>query len=256
MRYPDRYAVDVTDTRGYDPEPEDFDGYDVVLNVAGITHIKEDRSNRDRYYSVNRDLAVSLAKASREGGVKQFITLSSMAVYGMTAGHITKQTGPDPNNAYGDSKLQADEAIRSLSDSHFRFVCLRPPMVYGRGCKGNYQRLRQFALTSPVFPSCRNQRSMLFIGNLCEFIKTSIDRESEGLFFPQNAEYVNTSEMVRQIAEQHGRRIIMPPAAQPLLGGIPVTTVKKVFGNLTYEKTDLVDQYGFRESIELTEAES
>ena len=253
--YPGRYSTDVLDTRGYEPEPKAFDGYDVVLHVAGIAHIREDRSNRDLVYAVNRDLAIRLARASREGGVNQFITLSSMSVYGMTTGHITKQTSPDPANAYGDAKLQADEAIRSLSDGHFRFVCLRPPMVYGRGCKGNYQRLRRFALTSPVFPDCGNQRSMIYIGNLCEFIRTSIDRERDGLFFPQNEEYVNTSEMVRRIAEQHGRKIIMPPVPWSLLGAVPAATVKKVFGDLTCEKADIVDRYGFEKSIELTEAE-
>lgn len=252
MQYPNDYTVDVIDTLGLEPEPKFFESYDVVFNVAGIAHIKETKENRHLYYDINRDLVIRIAKAAREGGVKQFILLSTMSVYGLTTGHITKETIPHPNNSYGESKLQADEQIRLLENDAFLFACLRPPMVYGKGCKGNYQSLRKFALKSPFFPNYQNERSMIYIGNLAEFVKCCIDEEKRGLFFPQNSEYTKTSEMVSLIAQNNGKDIRLTKAFNCFLK-LPANVLKKVFGNLTYEKTDTISLFDFNESVRLTE---
>lgn len=253
MQYPDLYSVDIVDTMCFEPVPDAFKGYDVVFNVAGIAHIKETKENKPLYYKVNRDLIVRIAKAAKAADVKQFILLSTMSVYGMTTGHITKKTRPHPVNAYGRSKLLADIAIKKLSDDSFKFACLRPPMVYGKGCKGNYQLLRKFALISPVFPEYKNERSMIYIGNLCEFVKDCIDRERAGLFFPQNSEYVCTTDMVKDIAEANGKKIAIVKGFSLLIKLCPLNLVKKVFGDLTYDKVDVVKMAGFRKSILLCE---
>ena len=252
-QYPDRYLVDILNTLGLEPTSEMFSKYDVVFNVAGIAHIKETEENRQLYYDINCDFAVNMAKAAKEGGVRQFIHLASMSVYGLTEGYITKNMMPNPVNAYGESKLMADEKIRKLEDENFKFVCLRPPMVYGKGCKGNYQTLRSFALKSPVFPLFRNQRSMIFIDNLSEFIKEMIDGECAGLFFPQNEAYVCTCEMVRLISNFGEKKIKLLSLGNPLIHISKSNLVKKVFGSLTYEKVDIVSKFNFYESIELTE---
>ena len=171
----------------------------------------------------------------------------------MVTGHITKDTVPHPINAYGDSKLQADNIISNMENDSFKVVIVRPPMVYGKGCKGNYQTLRKFAIKSPIFPDYKNERSMIYIGNLCEFMKCVIDREDSGLFFPQNREYVRTSAMVRTVARQHNKAIAMPSVFNIVIKVTPLTLVKKVFGSLTYEKTELIGKYNFNESMELTE---
>lgn len=253
LKESDRYFVDIVGTKGLKPTPEIFEGYDVVFNVAGIAHIRETKENRHLYYEVNRDLAIQIAKSAKIAGVKQLILLSSMSVYGLLTGHITKATVPRPANAYGESKLQADEEIKRLEDSYFKFVCLRPPMVYGKGCKGNYQTLRKFVLCSPIFPRFKNYRSMIYIGNLCEFIKGCIDLEKSGLFFPQNSRYTNTSEMARMIAECNEKTISFTKAFNWMVKIAPVSVIKKVFGDLTYEAVDMVGKYSFRESIILTE---
>lgn len=253
LREPERYIVDIIDAKGLNPVAKNFKGYDVVFNVAGIAHIRETKDNEHLYYEVNRDLAVQIAKASKEAGVQQLILLSSMSVYGLVTGHITKNTVPHPVNAYGKSKLQADEEIKRLEDDCFKFTCLRPPMVYGKGCKGNYQTLRKFALMSPIFPDYVNQRSMIYIGNLCEFVKSCIDFEKNGVFFPQNAAYVNTSEMVRLISESHGKKIWFTSLFNRAISYVPVSIVKKAFGNLTYELVDTVGTFNFQDSIKLTE---
>lgn len=252
-KYPYDYNVDIVSTIGFVPTPDFFVGYDVVFNVAGIAHIRETKDNRHLYYEVNRDLAVNIAKAAKAAGVKQFINLSSMSVYGKTTGNIKKSDKPAPNTAYGDSKYQADEQIKKLVDENFAFACLRPPMVYGKNCKGNYQTLRKFALKSPIFPKYQNQRSMLYIENMCIFVRNLINSGEGGLFFPQNAEYTNTSRMVELIAQSNEKKILMTKAFNWALKIVPIGVVKKVFGSLTYELVDTVSEYGFEKSVKATE---
>ncbi len=253
LQWPDKYAITVKDTMGWAPTASDFHGFDVVFNVAGIAHIKETSKNRHLYFEVNRDLVVKIAKAAKEAGVRQFILLSTMSVYGMTVGHIKKSTPTNPMNAYGQSKADADVEITKLEDENFKICCLRPPMVYGKGCKGNYQSLRKFALSFPVFPLYDNKRSMIYIGNLCEFVKGCIEFKRSGLFFPQNAEYTNTSHMVELIAEENGKKIKLTKAFNWMIKICGLDVMKKVFGDLTYETADTVGKYGFVESIRSTE---
>lgn len=230
------YSVDTIDMIDGTWKEKDFSKFDVVFHVAGIAHIKETKENAALYYKVNRDLVYEVAKKAKTDGVKQFIFLSSMSVYGMETGVISRGTIPAPKSNYGKSKLQAEELIAPLQDTAFNIAVLRPPMIYGEGCKGNYVRLEKFALKSPIFPKIKNKRSMIYIDNLCEFVKQIIDDESKGLFLPQNDEYVCTSDMVREIAEAHGKKIYMTKLFNPLLRVLKVSMVNKVFGDLVYER--------------------
>ena len=258
MREPDQYKVDTVDMKDGSWKEKDFSQYDVVFHVAGIAHIKETSDNQDLYYKVNRDLAYETAQKAKQDGLEQFIFLSSMSVYGIENGVIDMDTILKPNSAYGKSKIEAEDLINKLQDNSFTVATLRPPMVYGKGCRGNYPRLASLALKTPVFPKVENKRSMIYIDNLSEFVKQLIDNRSGGLFFPQNAEYVNTSEMVRLIAEAHEKKIVMTKLFNPLLRLLNVSTVNKVFGDLVYEMSmsEYESDYrvcGFRESIIKTE---
>lgn len=241
------YLVETISVKDRTWKAKDFSNFDVVFHVAGIAHIKETKENKQLYYKVNRDLVYEVAKKSKEEGVKQFIFLSSMSVYGMKTGVISKDTDPKPKSNYGKSKLQAEELIASLQDAEFKIAVLRPPMIYGKGCKGNYVRLEKFALKSPIFPDIKNKRSMIYIDNLCGFLKLLIDDWNSGLFLPQNDEYVCTSDMVREIANEHGKKIYMTKLFNPLLRAINISIVNKVFGDLVYEKRS--SEYGTRYSI-------
>lgn len=258
MREPDKYKVDTVDMKDGSWKEKDFSEYEVVFHVAGIAHIKETSDNQDLYYKVNRDLAYETAQKAKQDGVEQFIFLSSMSVYGINNGVIYKNTPLKPNSAYGKSKIEAEELINKLQDDSFIVSTLRPPMVYGKGCRGNYPRLVGLALKTPIFPKVENKRSMIYIDNLSEFVKHLIDNKSGGLFSPQNAEYVNTSQMVRLIAEVHGKRVVMTKLFNPLLRLLNVSTVNKVFGDLVYD-TSMSEYefdyrvFGFRESIKKTE---
>lgn len=257
-QWSDKYTVDTIDMIDGKWRKESFAGYDVVFHVAGIAHIRETKKNRDLYYKVNRDLAYETAKKAKAEGVNQFIFISSMSVYGVDNGVINKNTPLNPKSNYGKSKLQAEKLIKPLCDDNFKVAILRPPMVYGNGCKGNYPKLAKLAVKIPVFPYVDNRRSMIYIDNLCEFVRLLIDNGSRGLFFPQNDEYVNTSEMVKLIAEVHGKKIILTKLFNPILRLLKIAIVNKVFGDLTYEMS--MSEYqgnyricGFKKSIESTE---
>lgn len=254
--FSDKYCVDILDMIGVDLSNIDLKGYDVVFNVAGIAHRKETSDIAYLYYDVNEHLVVELAKKAKQDGVKQFIVLSSMSVYGKNEGYINKQTKPFPNTHYGISKLLADDEIVKLDDERFRVAIVRPPMVYGKGCKGNYQTLRKFAVHTLLFPEYSNQRSMIYIGNLAEFIKLLIDNGSRGIFLPQNGEYVSTSALVYSVAKIHSKRLLLTKLFNPALSMakiMNISVIQKVFGNLIYEKVDCVDKFNFLESIEQTE---
>lgn len=188
---------------------KNFSGYDVVYHVAGIAHSDNGRISAEKeklYRSVNTDLTIETAKKAKADGVKQFIFMSSAIVYGDSAPIgkakvITKDTVPSPANCYSDSKLQAELGILPLQDESFKVCVLRPPMIYGKGSKGNFPTLEKMADKLPIFPKVQNQRSMLYVGNFVEFVRLMIENEEEGIFWPQNAEFSNTSELVRMIAE-------------------------------------------------------
>lgn len=257
-QWPEAYFVNTVGVREDSWKEKDFSEFDVVFHVAGIVHIKETKENADLYYRVNRDLAFEVAQKANNDGVKQFIFLSSMSVYGIETGVISKDNVPEPKSNYGKSKLQAEELITSLESDSFKIAVLRPPMIYGKGCKGNYIRLERFALKSPIFLDLENKRSMIYIDNLCEFVRFMIDDSCNGLFFPQNSEYMCTSDMVKLIAELHGKKMKMTKLFNHALRFLKASVVNKVFGDLVYEKkmseySNRYVIYDFETSIRLME---
>lgn len=269
-QYPNDYIVDTLDMQAESWQEYDFRSYDVVFHVAGIAHADISRATKEqqaRYYAINTDLAVQTAEKALLAGVKQFIFMSSMIIYGGCKGKIiTRETQPKPANFYGDSKWQADKKLRALSNETFKVVILRPPMIYGKGSKGNYPQLAKMAGKLPIFPKVDNKRSMLHIDNLCEFIRLMIDHEEAGVFFPQNGEYTNTSDMVRMIAEVKGHKIWIVSGFGwliKLMAKIPGkigNLAEKAFGDSAYEmemSSYSKGEYRIRtlaESIRLTES--
>lgn len=238
------YQVDALDMIDGSWRQKRFDGYDTVYHVAGIAHSDNGKLSEDQkalYYKVNTDLAVETAKKAKAEGVRQFIFMSSAIVYGDSAPigkqkMITRDTPLTPTNAYGDSKVQAEKGILILSDADFKVVILRPPMIYGPNCKGNYPRLSKLAQKLPIVPYVENRRSMLYVGNLAEFVRLMIENEEQGIFWPQNDEYVNTVRLMCSIADVHGKHLITVKGFQwafKLLGGF-IGAVNKAFGNLCY----------------------
>lgn len=267
-KWSDKYQVDTVDMIGDDWKKFDFSGYDSVYHVAGIAHSDNGKISKEMaklYYEVNTKLTIQTAMKARKSGVKQFIFMSSAIVYGDSAPigkmkMITKDTPVKPANCYGDSKVKAENSLRKLEDENFKVVILRPPMIYGKGSKGNYPLMSKLAQKMPVFPYIKNCRSMLYIENLMEFVRLMIENEETGTFWPQNKEYSNTSELVRMIAAEHSKRItLLNGCTLPLkVAGLATGLVNKAFGNLVYNQSmsDYKENYrivNLRRSIMLTE---
>lgn len=271
-KYSDQLSVDTVDMIDGSWRQKDFSAYDIVYHVAGIAHAdvgNVSEETKKRYYAINTNLALETAKKARDAGVKQFVFMSSAIVYGDSAPYgkskrITKSTEPSPSNFYGDSKWQADKGVRELESPGFTVTVLRPPMIYGKGSKGNYPTLASMAKKLPIFPDVQNERSMLYIENLCEFLAQVMIRGEGGIFWPQNAEYTRTSEMVRMIAEVSGHKIGVSKAWNWVVSlashipGKPAGLANKAFGNLSYDQS--MSNYdfeyrvvGLKESIERSE---
>lgn len=264
------YQIDTVDMIDNTWRDKSFSEYNSVFHVAGIAHSDTGRVSEERkqfYYQINTDLTIETAKKAKADGVGQFIFMSSSIVYGDSAPigkpkRITRDTPVAPANFYGDSKVQAENGLLKLADESFHVVILRPPMIYGKGSKGNYPQLSKFAQKLPFFPNIENERSMLYIGNLTEFVKLMIDNNESGFFYPQNAEYVVTSEMVNAIAQAHGKKIrLVKGTTVPLKAMSHVTgLVNKAFGNLSYDMSmseykENYRKFSFEESIRQTEVE-
>lgn len=245
-QWPEDYQVDTVDMIDGTWREKDFSGYDAVFHVAGIAHSDSGKISPEKaklYYAVNTDLTVETARKAKADGVKQFIFMSSAIVYGESAPIgkikvITKDTPVSPANSYGDSKVQAENGIQPLNDVGFKVVILRPPMIYGQGSRGNYPVLSKLAQKLPVFPKVNNQRSMLYIDNLMEFVRLMVENEEQGIFWPQNAEYSNTTDLVKLIAQAHGKKILIIPGlgwALKLMSHV-TSLVNKAFGSLCYDR--------------------
>ncbi|MEL7622550.1 MAG: NAD-dependent epimerase/dehydratase family protein [Clostridiales bacterium] len=179
---------------------------------------------------------------------------------------INENTPLAPFTAYGKSKLAAEQALAAMAagaagavgaaraadaGEGLALALVRPPMVYGPDCPGNYQSLRKLILKVKVFPRYDNARSMIFIDNLCELIRLVIVNRSAGVFTPQNREYVKTWQMAEAIARNNGVNIWCSALFNPMikvLGGIAGSlpgripakiygSLAKAFGSLVYDQS-------------------
>jgi len=245
----------------------DFSGYDSILHTAGIAHVDPDPSLAGQYEKINHQLTVEVAKKAKAEGVGQFIFLSSIIVFGdaAPAGRrrtITTRSAPAPSGPYGQSKLDAENDLKKLSCDSFRAAIIRPPMVYGRGCKGNYNTLVKLAERLSVFPEFYNNRSMLYVENLAELIRLIVLRRDRGTFHPQDTVPRSVTEIVHEICHVHGKRMrfsrLLAPAVR--LTGFR-GLVRRAFGDMAYSRT--ISAYpvnyrivGFQEAIRRTEGDT
>jgi UDP-glucose 4-epimerase len=265
-KWPEDYEVKTLDMLNDKWKTFNFSTFDVVFHVAGIAHKKN--IPNEVYERVNHVLAVEVAKASAEAGVRHFIFMSSGAVFAQSdCNHaklmVDSETPLNPSTCYGRTKMLAENDISKICAKHpkFKVAILRPPTVYGKGAKGNYILLSKLAQRVPIFPYVDNKRSMIYIDNFCEFVRLVIDNESNGVFLPQNKEYVNTTFLVKQIAAVHGKRIYVLKNLGWLIRslGKRFDVINKIFGTFYYDevfsryfsgKYQIVD---FFESIRHTE---
>lgn len=257
----DKYETETISLRGEAWKSESLSGFDSVFHVAGIAHDSTKGSDKEAYYAVNSQLAYDTARKAMNDGVRQFIFMSSSIVYGNHQGLITHDTEINPLSYYGESKVKAEEMLRSLESEKFRVCILRCPMIYGRNCKGNYVLLSKIARVMPAFPYVKNFRSMLYVKNMAEFVRLMIEHNESGTFWPQNGIYSNTSELVRMIAGVHGRNVRLIHHTESAIRFMSRFSgkIRKAFGSLAYDMsmssyTHDYRAYTLSESIHETES--
>lgn len=231
----ENYQIDLISVRdGW--KDSDFSSYDVVVHMAGLAHSSPKDDEKEKYYAINRDLAIEVARKAKQDGCAQFVFMSSVIVYGSKNTLITKDTPLCPDNFYGDSKKQAEEGILPLQDESFHVAVIRPPMIYGPGSKGNYRLLSRFSCVTPFFPNVYNERSMLYVDNFCACLKGMIDTGAGGIFLPQNKEIVSTVQLVKEIAKVHYHPLVVLKGLNPFISLLRKKSLfNKVFGSLVID---------------------
>jgi UDP-glucose 4-epimerase len=186
----------------------DMEGVDAVIHLAALVH-QMDGAPWEMYQRANVDYPIALAKRAKEAGVKQFIFMSSVKVYGeMSHTPLTESSPCHPEDDYGRSKLLAEEALLRLADDNFTVSIIRTPVVYGERVKGNILKLLQLVERLPLLPfGCiDNRRSMVYVGNLCALIERVVQRCAGGIFLASDVQPFSTTQLIRWIALALERR--------------------------------------------------
>lgn len=208
---PEEFVVDAVSGESGEWKSVDFSDYDAIIMCSALVHKKEKKLGLQAYLAANTQLPTEIAKKAKEQGVKQFVFLSSLAVYGRGYEAIDASCKPQPETFYGKSKLLAEEALLQMQSPNFGITILRPPTVYGRRAKGSYQSLRKWTRLFPFFPKIENQKSVISIRQLCRFLEGCITEEKPGLFHPQDKEYCSTSVLAQKAGRDVQRTVLLLP---------------------------------------------
>lgn len=209
---------------------------DILIHCAAIVHKNERKIPIEQYYKINSKLTYKLAKKHKENGGYMFIYLSSMSVYGLKEGIIDENTIPNPITKYGKSKLKGEKLILPLVNDNYKIAILRPPLVYGENCGGNYNLMRKIINILPVFPLVHNEKSVISIENLLDFIYDIIQKGENGIFFPQDNEYADICKMAENIAREMKKKIFYSEFLGFVVKKLNFNIFIKAFGNLVYDK--------------------
>ncbi|MDX9694820.1 MAG: NAD-dependent epimerase/dehydratase family protein [Bacteroidales bacterium] len=191
-------------------ESVSFEGIDVVLHLAAIAHQKD--NNENLYYTINRDLAYKTALRAKEHGVKQFLFMSTVKVYGEsseTDNPFDESSDCNPKDAYGKSKFEAEKLIQALENDNFRVAIIRSPLVYGPEVRANMLSLIKLVNRIPMLPfaNVNNKRSLVYIGNMNHFIRLVILQRASGIFLPADNETLSIKELCSEIAKAIEKKV-------------------------------------------------
>ncbi|WP_396128571.1 NAD-dependent epimerase/dehydratase family protein [Exiguobacterium mexicanum] len=228
------YKIDNINLKNAEWKSTDLSEYQTILHLAAIVHSPLETTSS--YYQVNRDLTIALAKKAKEDGVKHFVFFSTLSVYGLHSGNIDRHTKENPTTDYGKSKLEAERGLIKLIDANFKVTIIRPPIVYGPEAPGNFTKMVKLFNFIPIFPKVENERSMIFIDTLSEFIYLVIKYEVTGIYVPQNKEYVSTSSVFENYRRLNGKIGFLLPLLLTFRFYSTNPTLSKVFGSLTVSK--------------------
>jgi nucleoside-diphosphate-sugar epimerase len=238
----DRYRIVPLALRGVIPSAIDLNGIDAVVHLAGKAHEMQPVPD-SIYFDINYELTRQLALRAKEQGVPHFIYISSTKVYGDDIQTVlTERSACHPTDAYGRSKLQAEQYLQSMGTPGFAVAIVRPPLVYGPGVKGNMIRLLQLAEKKIPLPfgNTGNARSMVFVDNLIELINHIIDQQAAGIFVAGDRQALATNELIQLMRNELGNKsglVSIPFILRSLIKKMKPALYIRLFGSFVVDNT-------------------
>lgn len=213
---------------------------DAIVHLAALVHQKKKLSYKD-YRKVNVDYPLLLAKKAKESGVKHFVFMSSIAVYGDDKVLLNEHTPCNPQTFYGQSKLEAEKKLIELENEDFCISIIRPPMVYGKNAPGNIASLIKLVGLSKLLPfgNIQNKRTFVYIENLLDFITRIIDLRKSGIFLVADDLSVSTTDLCKMIAMHQGNnlKMVQLPFFETFLRLVAPKLHKRLFENLEVDNS-------------------
>lgn len=230
---------------------------DVVIHLSALVHQMNGASD-EAYEKINVEQTLQLAHKAKENGVKHFIFMSTVKVYGeenLIA--YTEASLCYPKDMYGKTKLKAEQELQKLENNDFRISIIRTPIVYGAGVKANMQNLMKLIdkmILLPFGHIC-NKRSFVYIGNLTALIDTIIEQGKSGIFLAGDDEALSTTELVQLIAQAKMRNIflIKIPLFGIFLKWIKPSFYQRLFENLLVDNTKTKEALHFKNPYSIKE---
>jgi nucleoside-diphosphate-sugar epimerase len=232
------------------PDRMDLRGIDAIVHLAGKAH-DMGQVDENVYFNINYELTKQLADRAKEQGVKQFVYISSTKVYGdHVHGILNEQSPCVPTDAYGASKLKAEQYLQSIAAENFKVAIVRPPLVYGPGVKGNMIRLLHLAAKNYPLPfgKSRNARSMVFLDNLVELINAIVLNEATGIFVAGDREPVSTDKLIMLIRNYLGNNkglFSVPNVLRGIIKKIKPGLHIRLFGSFVVDNSNSNRRLGF-----------
>lgn len=233
---------------------DDFDSLDLhsinaIIHLSALVH-QMGGANASEYEKVNVSQTLRLVQKAKGAGVRHFIFMSTVKVYGEESDTVYTETTPcDPKDNYGMSKLNAEQALQALEDEHFTVSIIRTPIVYGSGVKANIRNLINLIQKVPVLPfsNTKNQRSMVYVGNLCALLETILEQKISGVFLACDDTSLSTTQFIREITAALGKEcyLIDIPLFETLLKYLKPTFHQRLYGNLIIDNAETKKRLGF-----------
>jgi UDP-glucose 4-epimerase len=246
----EKYSLVPLSLRNINPAQLDLSGLDAIVHLAGKAHEMK-RINDQVYFDINYKLTKELAEEAKKNGVRSFVYISSVKVYGDKADLLVDEDSPcEPTDAYGKSKLQAEQYLQSIQDENFNVAIVRPPVVYGPGVKGNMIRFLNLAQKNIPLPfgGISNRRSMVFLDNLVELINRIVETGSNGIFVAGDVRALSTTELLGLIRRFMGKKeglVSTPLIGRKLLRIIAPGLYQRLFGSFVIDNKKTNESLGF-----------
>ena len=259
--------IDLEDLPSFNAEA--LEGCDSLVHTAARAHIMKDESLNPlvEYRRINRDATLELAKIAASAGVKRFIFLSSIKVNGeltKSKSPFTDESSYVPGDPYGLSKYEAEQGLLEIArNTGMEVVIIRPPLVYGPGVKGNFVSMVSWIKKGIPLPlgAIRNQRSLVALDNLVDFILLCADRgrsskAANEVFLISDGVDISTSELLRKVARVYkvkSRLLPMPVSLMKLVAKIlgKSKISDRLFGDLQVDSSKAKNLLDWRPVIDM-----